>query len=310
MQIIIDTILRSGESAINLALFILLPIMVVMMAFMRLLEDRGVLRRIALFLAPATILIGLPGVAVFAILQILFVSFAAPVATLKIMEQDPAIDQRSLAATFAAVITMSQANATFPLAAVGLNLPVAIGTSLAGGMLAAWIAWRWSPKPEIPIATTYPIDIPVSARKNVFQTLFAGGEEGLQLVLKAIPMLVLAVLTVNILKNTGAIGLLQTLVSPIFQIFGVPGIAVLPIVTKFLAGGTAMMAVTLDLVEEGLLSALDVNRIAGFTIHPCDPVGIAVLVSAGLRIGLVAKIALKAAAIAIVGRGIAHLLIF
>ena len=41
MAEIVDILLQSGKAAIELALYILLPIMVVMMAFMKLLEAKG-----------------------------------------------------------------------------------------------------------------------------------------------------------------------------------------------------------------------------------------------------------------------------
>jgi len=47
MTTIVDILLQSGKSAIELALYILLPIMVVMMALMKLLEAKGVLAFVA-----------------------------------------------------------------------------------------------------------------------------------------------------------------------------------------------------------------------------------------------------------------------
>jgi len=60
--------------------------MVVMMALMKLLEAKGVLAFVAKVLTPVLKPFGIPGIGVFAILQSLLVSFAAPVATLSIME--------------------------------------------------------------------------------------------------------------------------------------------------------------------------------------------------------------------------------
>ena len=91
---------------------------------------------------------------------------------------------------------------------------------------------------------------------------------------------------------------------------GIPGIAVLPIVTKFMAGGTAMMAIVLDLMAEGAMTAAELNRIAGFTLNPLDPVGVAVLVATGPRVAKVAKPAIIAALIGIIVRGILHLIVF
>ena len=85
MEIFIEIILKAGRSAVELALFVLLPVMVVMLSLMRLLEARGVLDWVVVRLAPLLKPFGLTGLGVFAALQINFVSFAAPLATLTMM---------------------------------------------------------------------------------------------------------------------------------------------------------------------------------------------------------------------------------
>ncbi len=53
MDILIDIILQAGRAAVELALFVLLPVMVVMLSLMRLLEARGALDCLVALLAPA-----------------------------------------------------------------------------------------------------------------------------------------------------------------------------------------------------------------------------------------------------------------
>ena len=103
MDLLIDVILRAGRSAVELSFFILLPVMIVMISLMRLLEARGVLDWVVARLAPALRPLGLTGLGGFAALQINFVSFAAPVATLAMMDQRGA-SSRHLAATLAMVL--------------------------------------------------------------------------------------------------------------------------------------------------------------------------------------------------------------
>ena len=102
MEIIVDVILKAGRSAVELSLFILLPVMVVMLSLMRLLEAKGVLDWLVAKLAPLLKPFGLTGLGVFAALQINFVSFAAPIATLTMMDQRGA-SGRHIAATLAMV---------------------------------------------------------------------------------------------------------------------------------------------------------------------------------------------------------------
>lgn len=313
MQTIVELIMRSGETAVNLALYLLLPVMVVMMALMRVLENKGVLAATAIKLSPILILFGLPGLGVFAMIQILFISFAAPISTLKIMENDKTISDKKIAATLGAVFVMSQGNAIFPLAVVGLNLPIIILTSILGALLAGYLAYKFHGGDIDNEKKNDVMSLRGGAQEEntkLIPLLFKGGEEGLEIAKKAIAPLVLSILIVNILREVGAIDFLETLLAPLLTRVGIPGVAVLPIATKYLAGGTSMMAITLDLVTEGSMTAAELNKIAGFTINPFDPVGIALLVSAGTRVASVTKPAMKAAIIGILFRGIIHLIIF
>jgi spore maturation protein SpmB len=308
MQEFIKMMLDSGRTGVELSLYTILPIMVIMMAIMNVLDKKNILSWVARGFAPILILFGLPGLGVFAIIQILFISFAAPVATLRIIDQEDAVSEASLAATLAAILVMAQANAVFPLAAVGLNVPISMLTSLIGGLVASLIAFKMlgghsNAVPVVQSETRH-------EKKKIIPLLFEGGEAGLNIVLKSIAPLIIAVFMVNVFKRIGIIEVLETVLSPVLMQVGIPGIAVLPIVTKFMAGGTAMMAIVLDLMAEGAMSAAELNRIAGFTLNPLDPVGIAVLVATGPRVAKVAKPAIIAAVIGIIVRGIIHLVVF
>ena len=185
MHDFMQILFASGQKGFELAFFILMPIMVFMMAIMRVLDRKGVLRRVAIVAAPLLLLFGIPGLGAFAIVQILFVSFAAPTSTFRIMDQDAAISDRKIAAGFAAVLCMSQANATFPLSAFGLNLPVVMLTSLGGGLIAAWATYRFFAR-QLPDSIEPPAadEIrPTEDRQSLVQMILSGGEEGFQLAL-------------------------------------------------------------------------------------------------------------------------------
>ena len=312
MQEFLKILFASGQKGFELAFFVLMPIMVFMMAVMRVLDHKGVLRRVAILAAPLLLFFGIPGLGVFAMVQILFVSFAAPVSTFRLMDQDQAVSDRKVAAGFAAILCMSQANATLPLAAFGLDLPVIMASSLLGGLVSAWLTYRIFAA-HLPDGEVLPASReirPRGKRQSLIQLILGGGEEGFQLVLKAVPVLVLAVLLVNLLRAVGFIGLSETLCGPVFALIGVAPATVLPIITKYIAGGTAMMGTTLPMLQDQTLTALDLNRIAGFTINTLDPVGLAILVSAGPRFTAFALPAIKGALLGILVRGIVHLLVF
>src|ERR1044072_5466146 len=219
-----------------------------MTSLMKLLEAKGVLAFIAKLLTLVLKPFGIPGIGVFAILQSLLVSFAAPVATLSIMENDGTAT-RKIAATLAMVLTLSQANVVFPLVAVGLNLWVIFITSLIGGVIASTLTYYYfaSSKDNEPHESVTNDTNREIQEKGFLSILVEGGQEGVQIALKSIPILVLAICLVNVLKAAGVISLPEWGLSPVLNKMGLPGIAVLPIATKFLAGGTAMMGVTINL---------------------------------------------------------------
>lgn len=311
MQELVSIILATGRTAIELALYLLLPVMVVMLALMKVLEARGILAGTARLLSPPLRRFGIPGNGVFAILQLLLVSFAAPVATLSIMDRD-GTNQRRIAATLAMVLAMPQANVLFPLAAVGLNLGGTILTSLIGGLTAAALTYYlFTRSLGQPVAeTASDLQVNDRPRSSIWGLMIGGGQEAVQIVLNAVPALLLALLLVNLLKAYGAIALAETALTPLFALLGLPGAAVLPIATKYMAGGTAMMGVSLDLLKRGLMSVQDLNRLAGFVINPLDMVGVAVLAASGPRVAAIARPAVAGAAIGVMVRGLLHLLIF
>ncbi len=312
MEEFIKIVLLSGKTALDLGLYVLLPVLVVMMAVMKVVEARGGLALVARFVQPVLRLFGVPGAGAFAIMQLLFVSFAAPLATLAIMEKD-GTSRRRIAATLAMVFTMSQANVVFPMVAVGLDLGVILLTSLAGGLAAAALTYYLfarSAGDDSPPAEEYVSVAGIDRKSTTLGLMILGGQEAVQVILGAIPILILAIFLVHILKAIGAIALLETALSPLFALIGFPAVAVLPLATKYLAGGTAMMGVTLNLLKEGSITTLELNRMAGFLTNPCDLVGVAVLVSAGARSASVVRPAIAGAAAGILIRGVLHLIIF
>jgi len=295
-----------------MALYILLPIMVVMLALMKLLEAKGLLSYIANKLAPISQVFGIPGLGVFAMIKLLFVSFAAPVASLLLMEKGQT-SRRHIAATLAMVMAMSQANASFPLSAVGLNLGFALMSSIVGGLCAAAFTYYILCR-HLALETDHEQRVePLQADKkdqSIMQLLVEGGQEGVKIAINMIPMLILALLLVNILKASGAIDLFSTALAPALGFIGLPETAMLPIVTKFIAGGTAFTGVTIDLINQGLLSAQDLNRMAGFVLNPLDIAGVAVFATVGKRLGSVLRYSVYGALFGLCVRGILHLIVF
>lgn len=308
MEILIDIVLRAGRSAVELSLFVLLPIMVVMLSLMRLLEARGILDWLVARLAPVLHPIGLTGLGVFAALQINFVSFAAPVATLTMMEQR-GTSNRHLAATLAMVMAMSQANALFPMGAMGLHVGRVLLFSLIGGLAAATITYyllgrHLSTEEHLKDETLHhPV---AETPKGVLDVINRAGAEAFKIAVGSIPMLVLSLVAVTALRNAGAIDLLTQWLTPLLSLLSIDPALVLPAFTKYLAGGTAMMGVVGEMLKDHHFTVAALNANAGFLVNPLDVPGIAVLISAGSRVAGVWRPAALGACVGIAVRALCH----
>ncbi|WP_153131355.1 nucleoside recognition domain-containing protein [Dechloromonas hortensis] len=311
MDILIDIILKAGRSAVELSLFVLLPVMVVMLSLMRLLEARGILDRLVARIAPLLRPFGLNGLGVFAALQINFVSFAAPMATLSMMDQRGTSD-RHIAATLAMVFAMSQANAAFPMMTMGLHFGTTLVFSLLGGLTAAaatyYLFGRQLSAEEAVVDETLHHPSAESA-KGVLDVINRAGAEAFKIAVGAIPMLVLSLVVVTALRVSGGIDLLTVLLSPVLRLLAIDPVLILPTLTKYLAGGTAMMGVMDDMRRSGQVSVELLNASAGFLISPFDIPGVAVLISAGKRIAAVWKPAALGACVGIALRTVGHILL-
>ena len=308
MDVLIEVLLRAGRSAVELSLFVLLPVMVVMLSLMRFLEARGVLDWLVDKTAPVVKPFGLTGLGVFAALQINFVSFAAPLATLVMMAQRGASD-RHIAATLAMVFAMSQANAALPMLAMGLDIGLTLLWSLLGGLAAASATYYFFGRrlSSAEGVLDEHLDHPVAdSAKGILDVINRAGAEAFRLVTGAIPMPVLSLVAVSVLRAYGAIDALTALLAPLLDWAGIDRMLVLPALTKYLAGGTAMMGVVDEMRRAGQISIELLNQSAGFLISPFDLPGVAVLISAGPRIAQVWKPAACGACVGIALRTFGH----
>lgn len=308
MEVFTQIILQAGRSAVELCLFILLPVMVVMLSLMRLLEARGVLDWLVARTAPALRPFGLTGLGVFAALQINFVSFAAPIATLAMMDRRGASD-RHLAATLAMVLAMGQANVTFPMAAMGLNFGFTLVMSLVAGLAAAALSYyvfgRSLSDREATVDEQLPHAVADSAR-GTLAVINRAGSEAFNIAVGSIPMIVLALVAVMALRTTGAMDALAGALAPLLSALSIDPALILLTLTKYVAGGTAMMGVMDEMLRTGVTTVATLNASAGFLTHPLDLPGLAILISAGPRVAAVWKPAVLGAIAAILLRTLAH----
>ena len=286
--------------------------MVIMLSFMRILEARGVLDWLVPKAAPMLRPAGLNGLGIFALLQISFVSFAAPVATLSMMDQRGA-SSRHIAATLAMVMAMAQANVSIPMSAMGLHFGQVIVWSLLGGLVASASTYylygcklNAEEQPTIDQSIPHPV---ADNAKSALDVINSAGAESFRIAVGALPMLILSLVAITMLRSLGAIDALTHGLSPIMTALHLDTAMILPVITKYLAGGTAMMGVMNEMIKQGTASAALLNHSAGLLVHPLDIPGVAVLISAGKRVSAVWRPAVLGALTGIAFRTVAHMLI-
>jgi len=309
LEQVVQLILQAGKTTVDLALYVLLPVLVIMMALMKLLEARGVVAAVSKVLAPLLNRFGIPGMGVFAALQLLFVGFAAPIASLRLMETN-GTSRRGIAATFAMVLAMSQANVVFPMATIGLHVGGVLLISVVGGLVAASTTYYVFTRNLETGSPNGTFNVKRDTETSTFNLLIQGGQEAVDIVIKSIPVILIAIFVVNLIKFFGVIGMFEVLLTPLFNLFGLSSTVVILIFTKFLAGGTAMLGVAMGLVQEGVIKIAEIDRLAGFIIHPLDMVGVSLLASSGKKTASVVWPALCGASCGVLVRFVLHMVIY
>ncbi len=301
---IIGTVMAAGRSAVELSLFTLLPVMVVMLTIMRLAEAAGLLNAATRLLAPLLRPFGLTGLSIIALLQVSFVSFAAPVATLATMDRQ-GISDRHLAATFAMVLATGQANVVFPLAALGLDVGRFLGISFLGGLVAATTTYYVLGRnlsaagPDDDALASHPT---MEDARGILAIINLAGAEAFRIATSSIPILALSLSTIAAIRSMGGLEGMNWLLSPVLDWFGLDPRLITPTLSKYLGGGVAALGVMAEQQAAGEIDTEFVNRAAGWLVHPLDLPGVAILISAGSRVARLWIVASVGASAGIVAR--------
>ncbi|MDO6407821.1 MAG: nucleoside recognition domain-containing protein [Pantoea sp.] len=308
---IISIIMSAGKASVDVALYTLIPIMVVMLFVMKYLEAKGVLDFIVRHTTPLLKPLGITGLALFALIQLNFVSFAAPLAALAIMEKRGTSD-RHMAATLSMLFAMGQANAFYPLIPAGLHWGAAILISICGGIVAASTTYHFFGR-KLPAVALRDEDEGIShneAKPGLIAIINNAGSDAIRLALGSLPMLILSLSVVGILKEAGGVELLTRWLSPLLDRLNISEVYILPALTKCLAGGTAYYGVIAGLVEKGLYSAHNINASAGLLIQTFDLPGIGIFLGLSSRFPRLFRFAVPGILLGIALRATAHSLLF
>lgn len=308
---LIEIIMSSGRSSVDIALYTLLPVMVVMLCIMKVLEAKGIMGVIVRAITPLLKPFGLTGMSTFALIQMNFISFAAPLATLSIMH-NRGISDRHLAATLAMILTMGQGNVLYPMIPLGLNWSAAITFSIIGGLCASSLTWYYSGRKlsAEDKKTTEKQSSENNAQQGMVRVINDAGYDAIRLAIGAIPMLTLSITVVGILKAAGAVTAIEQLLLPVLNYVNIPSMFVMPTLAKYLGGGTAYLGVVSDLVQQNKITVEQVNASAGFLIHTFDLPGVGIFLGIGYRFISVFKYAIPGVLLGIVVRSLLHSVFF
>ncbi|WPU21921.1 nucleoside recognition domain-containing protein [Cedecea neteri] len=308
---IIEIIMSSGKTSVDVALYTLIPVMVMMFIIMKYLEVKGALDAIARFLSPVLRPFGVSGLAVFTLIQLNFVSFAAPLAALAVMEKR-GISDRQLAASLAMLFAMGQGNVFYPLITYGLHWGDALAISIIGGLAASAVTYYFFGR-KLSLKTLDENNAGLPGEKpstNLISIINTAGADAIRLALGSVPMLILSLSIVGILKSAGMIEMLTALLEPVLTGLNISDVYVLPALTKMLAGGTAYFGIVSELFNKGVITSQQINASAGFMIQTLDLPGIGIFLGIASRFVRLFRYAIPGALVGIVVRGIIHVAIF
>lgn len=308
----INVVLSAGRASVDVVLYTLIPVMVVMLVFMRFLEEWGFFRLVVRYMTPLLTPFGLTGMSVFALLQMNFISFAAPMATLALMA-NRGTSERNLAAALAMTMAMGQGNVFYPMTALGLDYWQAVIISIIGGLVASssvyYIFGRKLSKENNYIDKTDPAKEDTGKKKNILGIINEAGTDAIRMSAGALPMLLISLSIVYFLKEIGAITLISSFISPFMALFNIHDFYILPTITKYLAGGTAYMGVMTDLINNKIASPDDLNKTAGFFINTFDLGGLAIYLGLSSRIYRLTLYIIAGTISGIIFRTFAHLIL-
>ena len=86
-------------------------------------------------------------------------------------------------------------------------------------------------------------------KENAYEIMLTGGLDGLKLLLSILPALVFLLTAVHMLRASGAMELLGTLLNPVFSLFGIPPETAMLVLIRPISGSAAL-AVGAELMAE------------------------------------------------------------
>lgn len=101
----------------------------------------------------------------------------------------------------------------------------------------------------VPILLLLTCLLALRRQENAYDILLSGAADGLRLLLTLIPIMVLLLTAVSMLRSSGGIEYISSLLSPLFSIFGIPPETAMLVLVRPISGSAAL-AVGADLMRQ------------------------------------------------------------
>ena len=112
----------------------------------------------------------------------------------------------------------------------------------------------------VPILLLFSALLALRKQENTYETLLEGGKDGLKLLVSLVPTLVMLLTAVTLLRASGAMELIGSLLSPVFRFFGIPEETALLVLIRPISGSAALA------VGAELMAAHGVDSLIGRTV--------------------------------------------
>ncbi len=101
----------------------------------------------------------------------------------------------------------------------------------------------------VPLLLFFTAALALRKQENAYDILLQGASEGLSLVVRILPALILLLTAVHMLRGSGAMEVLSRLLSPVFSFFGIPPETAMLVLIRPISGSAAL-AVGADLMAQ------------------------------------------------------------
>ena len=92
----------------------------------------------------------------------------------------------------------------------------------------------------VPILLLLTAVVALRKRENAYDLLLTGAADGLKLLVSIVPALILLLTAVTMLRASGAVSVLSSLLAPVFSFFGIPPETALLVLIRPLSGSAAL----------------------------------------------------------------------